>query len=445
MPLHRKTSLLSLTLVFLMLSACAGGKPHISATAPQQSGPIADLRTFPQDLTVYARSVGQSKRLLSADEQAQSQQRFLSKFFGPWAMTRSTVRKSEVSGILRKARGYKHGDVRWTQEEWDVIAANANMKDFPCLARPAITLRNTDLREIPTHETRFTKPVYDAHEYPFDEFQYSLLPIGTPLFVTHVSNDRRWLFVECPVAAGWVDANDVAPADESFRQQWRTGRYAALVRDKVSLGNTLAGIGTVLPLTGASGSSLSVLCPVAGPDGMARVQQVTLSKNDAAPMPLPLTPGNVAQLGNHIMGTPYGWGGMFGNRDCSALTRDLLAPFGIWLPRNSRPQAATGIVQPLDGMSADEKERIILSQGTPFLSLVGMRGHIMLYVGKHKGRAAIFHDLWGVRVIDGANDNGRCVVGKAVVTSITPGIELPNLYRTKTFVDHLRTLSTPRP
>ena len=35
---------------------------------------------------------------------------------------------------------------------------------------------------------------------------------------------------------------------------------------------------------------------------------------------------------------------MFGDRDCSALTRELLTPFGIWLPRNSVAQARTGAV-----------------------------------------------------------------------------------------------------
>ena len=94
-------------------------------------------------------------------------------------------------------------------------------------------------------------------------------------------------------------------------------------------------------------------------------------------------------------------------------------------------------------MSAKEKEEAILRNGVPFLSLVGMRGHITLYVGKYRGRPAIFHNVWGVRTIDGPDNNARFVIGRAVVTSITPGDELKNLYRGTTFVDRLRTLSTP--
>ena len=77
-----------------------------------------------------------------------------------------------------------------------------------------------------------------------------------------------------------------------------------------------------------------------------------------------------------MMGQRYGWGGMFGERDCSALTRDLFTPFGLWLPRNSVAQARTGAISSLEGMSAKEKEEAILRNGVPFLSLMGMRGHM---------------------------------------------------------------------
>ena len=135
----------------------------------------------------------------------------------------------------------------------------------------------------------------------------------------------------------------------------------------------------MLPLNGESAEGgLRVLVPLKGPDGMARSAEVVLAKGDAAPKPLPLTPGNVAMVGNVMMGQRYGWGGMFGDRDCSALTRELFTPFGLWLPRNSGAQARMGVVQPMEDLSAKEKEALILSNGVPFLP-VGMRGHITSY------------------------------------------------------------------
>ena len=48
-----------------------------------------------------------------------------------------------------------------------------------------------------------------------------------------------------------------------------------------------------------------------------------------------------------------------------------------------------------------------------------------------------------ILVVEDNDTDRRFVIGRAVVTSITPGAELKNLYRTTTFADRLRTLSTP--
>ena len=61
--------------------------------------------------------------------------------------------------------------------------------------------------------------------------------------------------------------------------------------------------------------------------------------------------------------------------------------------------------------------------------------------GKIRWRSSHFHNVWGLRIVENGNDDARLVVGKAVVTSITPGMEIRNLYRPVTFVDRLRSLT----
>lgn len=437
---------LLLIAAMLMLAACSGKQKPVAdghASIEPWMGSIEDTRKMPQDLMVYAKIAGASKHILDAGEQARQDQRFNRIFFGPWNMGRPSVKKRDISAILGKARGYRRGSEKWDQGDWSAIAANAGLETFPSLNLPAITVRNADLREMPTHETRFSRPNPQPKTYPFDLFQYSLLPVGTPLRVAHASRDGRWYLVECPIAAGWVDSHDVAIVDDAFMANWQRGKYVALLQDKVSLPGGKAGIGTVLPYVGKESGRIRVLLPELRPDGMAGSIEVSLSSKDAAIKPLPMTYGNVARVGNVMMGQPYGWGGMYGERDCSALTRDIMTPFGIWLPRNSSPQARSGITQPLTGLDARDKEALIIERGTPFLSLIGLKGHITLYIGKYKGRAAIFHNTWGVRTVDGDNENSRHVIGRAVVTSITPGMELKNLYRPVTFVDRLHTMATP--
>ncbi len=436
-------------LVSLSLAACSA-KKTVYKPADDYKCPLdspADLKNIPQNLEVFANQAGPSRPLLTPAEQDRMNAAFDRIVFGPWHMSRTSVSRGDAA-IPAKARGYKDGLRHWTQEEWDAIKRNANMGAFPSRAQKAIALRNTDLREAPTHDPRFSKPTPNVRENPFDYIQFSLIHIGSPLLIAHTSVDGRWHYVESPIAGGWVDAADVAFVDDAFAARWQSGVFGAFIRDSVPLpgaglngGDGKGDIGASLPIVTSDRQSWKILIPVRDPSGFANSAEVVIPANAMAKKPFPLTPGNVAKVGNVMRGQPYGWGGMLGERDCSAMIRDLFAPFGLWLPRNSLTQAKRGAVIPIGGLSAQEKANVILARGVPFLSLLGMKGHITLYIGKWENKPVIFHNVWGVRIVKAGDDNERLVIGRAVVTSITPGMELENLYRPVTFVDRLRSLT----
>jgi hypothetical protein len=167
-----------------------------------------------------------------------------------------------------------------------------------------------------------------------------------------------------------------------------------------------------------------VYAPVADSRSMAVAVPAAIPAEGAEPWPVSLTPANMGRVARVVHGQNYGWGGMFQNRDCSAMIRDLFAPFGIWLPRNSKGQARHGRVVDVSHLSGPAKESKILDEGEPFLTLVYMPGHIMLYIGRHQGRAAVLHNMWGVRTRDRWDRSGRNIVGRAVITTLQPGIEL---------------------
>ena len=178
--------------------------------------------------------------------------------------------------------------------------------------------------------------------------------------------------------------------------------------------------------------------------GLAVWTEAGLATDQAAVWPLSATPANIARLGNAMIGRPYGWGGMLENRDCSSLTRDLLIPFGIRLPRNSAAQAKVGAQIDLSGLEPERKEALILADGKPFFSFIRLPGHIGLYLGEFEGKPAMFHSIWGLRVdTAGPNGpmNGRAIIGKAVITSLRPGVELPNLTSPAGLADRVDTLT----
>jgi len=133
----------------------------------------------------------------------------------------------------------------------------------------------------------------------------------------------------------------------------------------------------------------------------------------------------MAGLAQNLLGQPYGWGGLFGWRDCSATLRDLMAPFGLWLPRNSGDQAQAGArFIELAELSPAEKEERIQALGVPWLSLLWLPGHIMLYVGAPQGQALVLHSAWGLKTWRPFIGEGRALIARTVITSLEPGKEL---------------------
>lgn len=430
--------LLALLLCLALLTACGARQK----TPPVYRGPqsIQDLTRYPQDLTAYLKK-DQNTPILTMAEQAEHLQKWRASFFSGWHMKKPSVPKKDVDMLLkRKARGWKDGSTKWTDKEWQAMRANANMATWPSVNQPGITLRNTDLREMPTHKARFTKPTPVPADDPFDYFQYSSLPVGTPVLLCHMSSNGRWYYVETPLASGWVDARDLAPVSASFISMWESADLAAVVMEHTALGETglEASIGTVLPYAGQN----IVMIPVKGHDGEATMQMASVLDGSVKSMPMTMTPAAVARLGNAMIGQKYGWGGMLGLRDCSSLTRDLMTPFGVFLPRNSQAQARRGERYSLQEMtSARAREHEVISHGVPFFSLVTLKGHVTLYVGTYRGRAVILHDLWGIRVDEPAGEDNRLIIGKVVLTSMMPGLELPNLHNKTTIGDRFHTLT----
>lgn len=179
----------------------------------------------------------------------------------------------------------------------------------------------------------------------------------------------------------------------------------------------------LLPLRGSRSGQHRVLLAGAGLDRQAVLLEGTVSLESGETFPLLLSPANLAGLAGRMMGQLYGWGGGFGGRDCSALMRDLFTPFGLWLPRNSSRQAQVGEVIQLAELTPRNRERWILEQGVPWLTLVRLPGHIMLYLGEYRQRAVLLHSLWGVRTKDFWGDEGRWIVGRTVITTLEPGLE----------------------
>jgi hypothetical protein len=273
--------------------------------------------------------------------------------------------------------------------------------------------------------------------------QQSSVNANTPLFVSHFSKDRAWCYVETPFANGWLPVRDIAMVDRDLIADWKKREFAAVIRRRLPIYDGLgrycfdASLGAQFPIAGGEGGSYRVLLARPSARGQAELQEATIPKSAAVKKPLLLTQRNIARLINQMIGQPYGWGGLYGERDCSAALMDLFAGFNLWLPRNSSEQARAGIFADLSRFKPKEREKVVRSLGIPYLTLLWLKGHVLLYLGEYHGRAAVFHNFWGVRTRDLWGREGRRVVGEARITTLEPGREVRNFYRKNCILSRL--------
>ncbi|MCM2264583.1 MAG: SH3 domain-containing protein [Desulfuromonadales bacterium] len=400
---------------------------------------VADLARYPQHAAAYVQAGTAERLLVPAEEQARLDAGYNERFFAPWRQQRASLSAEEAFwGVTSygNRQGYAENLLPIGSARWQQLVSSLQRESYPSLARPAITVRNTVCRVFPTARPFFLDPSRAGEGFPFDYFQNSALWAGTPLLVTHVSVDGAWFFAETGFVAGWLPAQDLAWADEPFRSAYQTGQYAALLRDEVTLRSaageflTLTHLGAIFPVVAQDATSLQLLVPVRDADGAAVVRTAALAQELATRKPLPLQPGRIAELADHMLGQAYGWGGLFENRDCSATLRDLFTPFGIWLPRNSAEQAKSGgTFHDLANLDNAAKRDYLLQYGVPFYTLVWLKGHVGLYLGTDpaSGEPLLLHNLWGVRTTDSRGREGRALVGRLAITTLHPGEERPDV------------------
>ncbi|MCE5265943.1 MAG: SH3 domain-containing protein [Deltaproteobacteria bacterium] len=414
--------LLILILLLLLLSGGTAGAV------------IRDLKDLSQDPLSYVDGKAGDALLLPAAELARLNAESDSEHFAPWHRTEPRHTPELASWGFRKyaanpgyGRDGKPHPADWIRK----MAANAHIEDYPQGLFPGVTVKRTDFRMLPTHESHLSSPAGAGREYPFDNLQESSAPAGMPVLVTLASRDQRWLLVEANHLIGWVPATDIAAVDPEFMRTWEKGRYVMIVRDKTPIrdGNAIlfrAPLGALFPKAGEDAKQTWIWTAGRDARGGAILRRAAVPRGAVADKPLPFTPRHVAQLAREMAGEPYGWGGLDDKRDCSALIRDLFTPFGFWLPRNSGEQAQAGKFTSLAGLSSADKEALIIREGVPWRTLLWTPGHIMLYIGVHQGKPLIFHNFWSIKTRDADGKTGKVIVGRAAVTTLHPGRELRN-------------------
>ncbi len=401
----------------------------------KQTGMIQDLTTYPQNVSVYADMLPfPLNPILSKNKAEEEYESYKKNFFAPWKASEAHLSADEAyfifdSEVPPTEKWWAENLLNWTDKNWNALIVNAAKSTFPSRFDRGILVERVSVRAAPTQSPIFLNPTLAGEGFPFDYFIMSNLHMGMPVNILHTSNDGAWLYIETDLVSGWIPEEYVALVTPETIEQVINSPQVSIIHDKVKLqnNNTFVGLGflgTVLPLIKEESLAYVVLAPTREQNGTAKMVHVEVLKSDSVLMPEVLTAKKMATIANPLIEQVYGWGGEFGHRDCSEFLKDLFIPFGVWLPRNSAAQVHAWNFIPIEDKSELSVNMLLKEKGIPFATSIGFKGHIGLYLGMYNDKPVMIHDIWGLRT-NMTGFNGRHLLGRVVITSLTPGSELP--------------------
>jgi len=444
--MYQKTALS----LFIILSFCSflhaeyrlkESQRHSSRIDHMPKHSVADMRKIPQNPYYYAKQI----KPWSKTKQKRADETFNKKYFKPWDLKRLDIPLKDFGWEVRfvtKNKIYTENRKRISKARYEYWIHNANYIQKDRIHAKAITTERTNVRALPTTTPFYLDPQRVGEGFPFNYNQNSALHINVPLYVSHFSKDKKWAFVRASYAFGWVRVRDIAFVDTAFIRSFKNGHYAITIKDNLRLYNekgkavSFVKLGTLFPI---SKDKKHYLVAKRTPKGKAVIEKVSVTNPSLiATKPLLFTATNVAKVAKEFYGEPYGWGGGYGCRDCSATTRDFLGVFGIFVRRNSSKQAKDGQAIYIKGLSKEAKKKKIIREAEPFRSLLYVPGHIVLYLGHYKGEPVIMHTYWGIRKKDGS----KLITARTIITSTEPGKERQDTKKSSMLINTLKTIVT---
>ncbi len=288
--------------------------------------------------------------------------------------------------------------------------------------RYGLVIHNTDQRFMPTYVHK--------GDADFDELQNSVLEVGAAVGVVRQSLDGKWCYVLSALSDGWVQADHIALGDTNQIRQFVEAKDFIVVTnpqadiffdEKMKSFDDDVRMGVKLPLVGQNEYQWIVQVPMKNREGKLRLVQGYIPKPEAHAGYLSYTARTIYTQAFAMLDKPYGWGDMYGRQDCSRFLQMVYATVGIALPRDSRTQAQVGqALASFDERSTDKEKLQALENAPGALTILPMKGHIMLYLGIIDGVPYAIHETSGYSQLED-NREVKYVLNRTVVSDLSLG------------------------
>ncbi len=294
----------------------------------------------------------------------------------------------------------------------------------------AVTVRRSNIRTFPTSDESLEAP----DDVEFDLFQETAVSPLEPALILHRSLDGNWCFVQIYNYNGWMPAADLAIAadKDSWLAYIQPDNYLVVTGNSVGINFSPDNgppelieltMGTRVPLAAGDrdpGGAYSVKLPVRGQNGELIVgTAMTPAGCDVTVGYMPYTRSNIIRQAFKIFGERYGWGGMFGARDCSAFVMDVYKSFGLMLPRNGDEQEqSAGQTVSFASLGTEQRYEQLAGSLLPGASL-HTPTHEMLYLGEHNGLHYVIHDITSYGEVNPDGSVGKAELNRVAVTDLS--------------------------
>ena len=384
---------------------------------------VYDLLNIPQEIGYFTKNIHSSETLYDI------QKKYEKYYFNIWNNSKPRESLSEIKwpfNAYRASNGYGENLQPLGEDFFKFMLDNANFDSFASVNKNAITLKHSNIRAFPTIKPLLMDPSKAGEGFPFDYLQNSSIHANKPVFISHYSKDGEWVYIFSSFTSGWLKTQDIVLLEKEHTDIWQRAEQVYLTKEGISLygehGEFLfkSKIGMMLALIEEDKDNYTALAISKYKNKEPLFSKVKLPKDIASKDVLKFNATNLERIISDVAKSKYGWGGMYGQRDCSSSMRDIFAPFGIWLPRNSLIQSMVGKVIMLDGLTNEEKIKTIKEKAIPFQTLLYKKGHIVLYIGTYNDEIVIFHNTWGIRTSK-EDVEGRVIIGKSIISTLKLG------------------------
>ncbi len=297
--------------------------------------------------------------------------------------------------------------------------------------RYGICVKRTDIKSEPVAETVWDNP---ADPY-FDRYQLTAAGVNTPVLIDNETEDGMFYHVITYDYEGWTLTENVAVCAD--RQEWMRAQemehilmvcapriYLEISRELLTMGTGLRLLtqqeaGECMAQANTWGCYV-VEVPIRRTDGSYGVRYDTISITERVNVGyLPFTTKNLIEQMFLFLGERYGWGGMYESVDCSGLVQEVMACFGIKMPRDAREQIRipASRITFTEDMTEDERKGTLdlMPPGT----LLYFPGHIMIYLGQVQGEYYVISSVSSMKMPQSSESEDALKVRRVVINTLS--------------------------